>query len=147
VQVATGEGKNIMIVKSTNPSVWAKNCRLEKTMERLMNLRHPCISGVIGVALPTELNVLTIIGIDFGDNSLSTIVSTSRLWWTSTATAKAIVGLVLALPFAHSFGLLYGHLTGNTVLFNENGVIQITDFGLNRFGELEDQDEIEIDIG
>jgi hypothetical protein len=72
-----------------------------------MNLRHPCISSVIGVVLPTELNLLKIIGNDFRDNS----------------------GLVLGLRFAHSYGLLHGHLTGNTVFFNENGVIQITDFG------------------
>jgi hypothetical protein len=69
-----------------------------------MNLRHPCISGVIGVALATELNVLKIIGIDFGDTSLSRIVSTSPLWWTPTAKAKAIAGVVLGLRFAHSFG-------------------------------------------
>jgi serine/threonine protein kinase len=112
-----------------------------------MNLRHPCISGVIGVALPTELNVLKIIGIDYGDNALSRIVSTSPLWWSPTAKAKAIAGLVLGLCFAHSFGLLHGHLTGNTVFFNENRVIQITDFGLNGFGEFEGQDGIEMDIG
>jgi hypothetical protein len=112
-----------------------------------MNLRHPCISGVIGVALPTELNGVQIIRIDFGDNSLSKIVSTSRAWWTPTAKAKAIAGLALGLRFAHSFGLVHGHLTGNTVFFNENGMIQIMDFGLNGFGEIEDQDEIETDIG
>jgi serine/threonine protein kinase len=112
-----------------------------------MNLRHPCISGVIGVMLPTELKVLKIIGIDFGDNSLSRIVSTSPLWWTPTAKAKAIAGLVLGLHFAHSFGFLHGHLTGHTLFFNENGVIQITDFGLNGFGELEGQEGGKKDIG
>jgi serine/threonine protein kinase len=69
------------------------------------------------------------------------------LWWTPTAKAKAIAGLVLGLRFAHSFGLLHGHLTGNAVFFNENGVIQITDFGLNGFGELEDPDGVEMDSG
>jgi serine/threonine protein kinase len=69
------------------------------------------------------------------------------LWWTPTAKAKAIAGLVLGLRFAHSFGLLHGHLTGNTVFFNENGVIQITDFGLNGFGGFEDQDGVEMNLG
>jgi serine/threonine protein kinase len=136
-----------IIMKSTNLSVCAENCHLEKTVEMLMNLRHPCISGVIGVALPTESNVLTIIVSGFGDNSLSTIVSTSPLWWTPTAKAKAIAGLVLGLCFAHSFGILHGHSTGNTVFFNEIGVIQISDFGLNGLGELEDDDGVEMDIG
>jgi hypothetical protein len=136
-----------IIVKSTNLSGCTENCYVEKTIENLMNLRHPCISSVIGVALPTELNVLKIFGIDLGDNSLSRVVSTSPLWWTPTAKAKAIAGLVLGLRFAHSFGLLHGHLTENTVFFNENGVIQITDLGLNGFGGLESQGGVEKDIG
>jgi hypothetical protein len=37
----------------------------------------------------------------------------------------------------------HGHLTGNAVFFNENEVIQITDFGLNGFGEFEDKDGFE----
>jgi serine/threonine protein kinase len=49
----------------------------------------------------------------------------------------------LGLRFAHSFGLLHRHLTGNTVFLNENGVIQITDFCLNSFGEFEDEDGFE----
>jgi tRNA A-37 threonylcarbamoyl transferase component Bud32 len=101
---------------------------------------------VLLVSLATELNVLKIIGNDFGDNSLSRIVSTSPLWWTPTAKAKAIAGLVSGLRFTHSFGLLHGHLTGNTVCFNQNGVIQITDFCLNSFGTLEDQDGVGMDI-
>jgi serine/threonine protein kinase len=135
-----------IIVKSTKVSVSAEQCDHKKTIENLMNLRHPCISGVIGVALPTELNVVNIICQDLGDNSLSRIVSTSPLWWTPTAKAKAIAGLVLGLCFAHSFGHLHGHLTGNTVFLNENGVIQITDFGLKGFGEFEGQDGVEKDI-
>jgi hypothetical protein len=53
-------------------------------------------------------------------------------WWTPAAQAKAIVGLVLCLRFAHSLGLLHGHLTVNKVPFNEDGVIQITNFCFNR---------------
>jgi hypothetical protein len=102
---------------------------------------------VLLVSLATELNVLKIIGNDFGDNSLSRIVSTSPLWWTPSAKAKAIAGLVLDLRFTHSFGLLHGHLTGNTAFFYENGVIQIMDLGLNGFEQLEDQDGVDMDIG
>jgi hypothetical protein len=38
---------------------------------------------------------------------------------------KAIVGIVLSMRFAHSFGLLHGHLTGDNVLFDEDGLVQI----------------------
>jgi hypothetical protein len=135
-----------IIVKSTNLSIRAANCHGEKTIELLLNLRHPCISGVIAFALPRELNVMKIRVNDFGDNSLSRIASTSPLWWTPTAKAKTIAGLVFGLRFAHSFGLLHGHLTGNTIFFDENGVIQITDFWVNSFGGLEDEDGVMIDI-
>jgi hypothetical protein len=61
-------------------------------------------------------------------SSLSKIDSVSPTWWTAPAKAKAIMGLVLGVRFAHSFGLLHGHLTGNNVAFNEDRMIQITDF-------------------
>jgi hypothetical protein len=136
-----------IILKSTCQSGRVENYCFKETIENFMNLRHPCISGVIGVALPTGLNILKIIEIDFGDNSLSTIVSTSPGWWTPTAKAKAIAGVVLGLSFAHSFGFLHGHLTGNTVFFNDNGVIEITDFFVNGFGDQEGNAGSEIDNG
>jgi tRNA A-37 threonylcarbamoyl transferase component Bud32 len=75
-------------------------------------------------------------GMSSGDNSLSQVVSTSPALWTPTAKTKAIVGLVLGLRFAHSVGFRHGHLTGNNRLFNEDGVIQITGFGLKIFEDL-----------
>jgi hypothetical protein len=32
------------------------------------------------------------------------------------------------MRFAHSFGLLHGHLTGDNVVFDDEGLIQISDF-------------------
>jgi serine/threonine protein kinase len=135
-----------IIVKSTNVSVGVDNCHHEKMIEQLMRLRHPCISGIIGVVLRSELSVMKIVVMDFGDNSLSKIVSRSPSWWTPTGKAKAIVGVVLGLCFAHSFGIFHGHLTGNNIFVNEDGVIQVTDFGLNDSGDLECHDESEVDI-
>jgi hypothetical protein len=62
------------------------------------------------------------------DGSLSEVISVSPEWWTPTAQAKSIVGVVLGLRFAHSLGLLHGHLIVNNMLFNEDGVIQIIVF-------------------
>jgi hypothetical protein len=56
------------------------------------------------------------------------VVSVNPLWWTSTVKAKAIAGIVLGLRFAHSFGWLHGHLTGNSILFDSDHCIQIVDF-------------------
>jgi serine/threonine protein kinase len=50
------------------------------------------------------------------------------VWWTPTAKAKAVAGIVLGLRFAHSFGLIHGHLTTDNIVFDLNHHIQITDF-------------------
>jgi hypothetical protein len=112
-----------MSMKYMNLSVCVENCHREKAIEFLMNLRHPSISGIIGIVLPSELNVLTIVGREFDDNSLPRIVSTSPAWWTSTAKSRAIIGLVLGLCFAHSFGFFHGHLAGNKICPGESGGI------------------------
>jgi RIO-like serine/threonine protein kinase len=56
------------------------------------------------------------------------VVSVNLLWWTSTVRAKAIAVIVLGLRFAHSLGLVHGHLTGNNILFDSDHCIQIVDF-------------------
>jgi serine/threonine protein kinase len=135
-----------IIVKSTNVSVCVNNCDHEMMIEHLMKLRHPCLSGIIGVILRSELSVLRIVVHDLGDASLSRIVSSSPSWWTPRAKSKAIVGLVLGLCFAHRFGIFHGHLTGDNIFLKEDGVIQITGFGMNDYGDLERHDESEVDI-
>jgi hypothetical protein len=92
------------------------------------------------------LSVWKIIVKDFGDNSLSRIVSRSPSSWTPTAKSKAIVGVVLGLCFAHSFGIFHGQLTGDDIFLKEDGVIPISGFGRNDYGDLESHDEAEVDI-
>jgi serine/threonine protein kinase len=112
-----------------------------------MNLRHPCITAVIGVLLRSRLQSLGIVRLHLGGFSLRTVISTSPEWWTPTATVKAVVGLVYGLRFAHSLGLFHGYLTEDKVIINEDGMIQITDFGLTGFGELEGNHGPEADVG
>jgi hypothetical protein len=63
---------------------------------------------------------------------LAEVISTNPVWWTATAKAKAIAGIVLALRFAHSLGLIHGHLNSNHIHFDVdvNDRIEITDFYL-----------------
>jgi serine/threonine protein kinase len=100
-----------------------------------MNLRHPCISGTIGVVHQSPLRNLEIVRKYSVGGSLSEVISTSPEWWTPTAKAKAIVFIVLSMRFAHSFGLLHGHLSGDNVLFDEDGLIQICDFFVKSLSE------------
>jgi serine/threonine protein kinase len=99
---------------------------VESKIEKLMNLRHPCISFTIGVVLRSPLQELQIVRQYLRGGSLSEVILSSSEWWTPTT--KAIVGIVLSMRFAHSFGLLPGHLTGDNVVFDDDGLIQICDF-------------------
>jgi tRNA A-37 threonylcarbamoyl transferase component Bud32 len=53
------------------------------------------------------------------------------MWW--TATAKAVAGIALSLRFAHSLGLIHGHLTSKNICFDIDHRIQIT--GFSRLGQ------------
>jgi serine/threonine protein kinase len=76
--------------------------------------------------------------------SLLEVVSVNPIWWTSTVKAKAIAGIVLALRFAHSFGLIHGHLTRNSIRFDSDHCIQLVDFDpvLLEFGESQNEDGV-----
>jgi serine/threonine protein kinase len=112
-----------------------------------MNLRHRCISGTIGVILQSPLQTLEIVRIYSGCGSLSEVISASPEWWTPTAKAKAIVGVVLSMRFAHSFGLVHGHLTADNVVFEEDGVIQICDFCVKSLSEVVGNSEAIAEVG
>jgi serine/threonine protein kinase len=101
---------------------------IEKEMEQLINLRHPCIAAPIGFVLESGSRELKIIGMYSESASLSEVIAANPAWWTPTAKAKAVAGLVLGLRFAHSFGLIHGCLTTKNILFDLNHHIQITDF-------------------
>jgi serine/threonine protein kinase len=116
----------------------------ESKIERLINLRHPCIAAPIGFVFPIESvgqAELKIIRLYFEGCSLLEVVSVNPIWWTSTVKAKAIAGIVLGLRCAHSLGLIHGHLTGNSILFDSDHCIQIVDFNpiLLEFGEIESE--------
>jgi serine/threonine protein kinase len=117
-----------IIVKSMNVSISDDITRLDRIIENLMNLRHPCISSMIGVVLPSRLQELQSVRQYSSRGSLSAVMSTSPEWWTPTAKVKAIIGIVLGMRFAHSFGLWHEHLTEDNVVFNDEGLIQICNF-------------------
>jgi serine/threonine protein kinase len=136
-----------ILVKSINLSGCVDNYHVERTSENLLNLRHPCIASAIGVVLPSPLREVKIVGMYCGGCSLLEVISASPEWWTPTAKAKAVVSLVLGLRCAHSLGLLHGHLTGKNVVFNEDGMIQITDFCTKSLIDRECRHGTEADVG
>jgi serine/threonine protein kinase len=73
------------------------------------------------------------------EGSLADVLPNSPVWWTPTVTAKAVVGIVLGLRFAHGLGLLHGAVKASTILFDADWRIQIADFSPIRLetGEVE----------
>jgi hypothetical protein len=137
----------VIVVKSFLVSVSVESCYIEKEIEQLINLRHPCIAAPIGFVDPSQCGALKIIRLHLGGGSLSDVFSFSPEWWTPTAKAKAVAGLVLGLRFGHSLGLLHGHLTAENVLFNENGIVQIADFCVNHLADRDWSSCKNVDVG
>jgi serine/threonine protein kinase len=136
-----------IIVKSIDVSVCVDIAHLEKRIENLMNLRHPCISSTIGVVHPWSLHELQIVREYSSGCLLSEVLLRSPEWWTPTAKAKAIVGIVLSMRFAHSFGLLHGDLTEDKVFLKDEGLIEIFDFCENSLSEVLGNSEAMTEVG
>jgi serine/threonine protein kinase len=123
----------LIVVHSINVSNCVDSRELEKELEKEMNLHHPCIAAPMGFVFPTKSSgsqELKIARLFAEGDSLAKILSVNPEWWTPTAKVKAVAGIALGLRFAHSFGLIHGHLTANSIFFDADHRIQIADFGL-----------------
>jgi hypothetical protein len=121
----------LVFVKSNPHLIHVPESQMKNEIEKLINLRHPCISAPIGFVFPIDSensHGLKIIRFYLQGFSLAKILSVNPVWWTSTVKAKVIAGIVLGLRLAHSFGLLHNHLTASNILFDSDHLIQIVDF-------------------
>jgi hypothetical protein len=119
----------LMIV--TTKDVFESTGSLKHAIEHLLNLCHPCIVSPIGFDLYVNQRVCTelkIVGLFWESSSLSEVISKNPIWWTATAKAKAVAGIVLGLRFAHSLGLVHGHLNSQNIRFDVDHHIQIAGF-------------------
>jgi serine/threonine protein kinase len=121
-----------VIVNSKNGFESKESLKIE--IENQLNLSHPCILSPIGFIFGSELRESTvsrelkIVGLYSESSLLSEVISENPIWWTATAKAKAAAGIVLSLRFAHSLGLIHGHLNSQNIRFDLDHRIQITDF-------------------
>jgi hypothetical protein len=99
---------------------------VEIEIENLSNLRHPLIAAPIGFAFSE--GKLQIERLHAAGGSLAEVISAEPAWWIPTAKAEAVVGIALALRFAHGLGLLHGGLKAGNILFDGEGRVQIADF-------------------
>jgi hypothetical protein len=148
------------VVKSM--ALWKsiKYCGIEFEfeLEKLLNLRHPCISAPIGFVFPDELSESTsaseseqlkIVRLYMKSISLAEVVSTNPVWWTATMKAKTVAGIVLGIRFAHSLGLIHGHLNSRNIFIDSDDRIEITDVGVmsEKFEEHENESDGDVGIG
>jgi serine/threonine protein kinase len=118
-----------IVVKAFNVSEFDSG-EVDIEIENLSNLCHPLIAAPIGFAL--SAGALKIGRLHAVGGSLAEVVSLKPAWWTPTAKAEAIVGIALALRFAHGLGLQHGGLKAGNGIFDGGGRIQTTDFGQMR---------------
>jgi hypothetical protein len=126
----------LIVVKSMSLLDSFDNGQLNNSMERAMNLRHPCIAALISFVFPAESSAsreLKIAELSVEGGSLAEVLVTKPEWWTPIVKAKAVAGIALGLRFAHSFGLIHGRLTPSSILFDADHCIQIADFDLLGF--------------
>jgi hypothetical protein len=139
-----------VVVKSIAHSECIEKSQIENELGKLIHLHHPSIAALIGFVLPIERGSqqeFKILRLYLEGCSLAEVVSANPVWWTSTVKAKVVAGIVVGLRFAHSLGLVHGHLTGNNILFDSNHNIQIVDFNpiVLEFGEMETEGEDEVE--
>jgi serine/threonine protein kinase len=125
------EDEFLVVVKSITLTEGLEETAIEKGIEKIINLRHPCIAGLIGLVVGIETGILQelkIVRLYFEGTSLSEVVSGNPVWWTSNVKAKVVAGIVLGLRFAHSLGLFHGCLSARSILFDLDHCIQIINF-------------------
>jgi serine/threonine protein kinase len=110
-----------------------QGCEIEREIEKLMSVMHPCIAAPFGFVLPMASKELKIARLYSRSGSLKDILSARPLWWTPTAKAIAVAGIVLGMKFLHRVGLIHGGLKPSNILFDESHRTQIADFGRSRF--------------
>jgi serine/threonine protein kinase len=123
------EDGSSMIVKTISGMKSKESLRM--IIENQLTLSHPCIHAPIAFIFGTDSTKsgeVKIVKLYWEGPSLSEVISKNPVWWTATAKAKVIAGIVLSLRFAHSFGLIYGHLTSQNIVFDVDHRIQITEF-------------------
>jgi serine/threonine protein kinase len=81
-----------------------ENCEIEREIEKLMNVTHPCIVAPFGFVLPATSKELRIARLYTRNGSLKDVLSVRPLGWTPTTKAIVVAGIVFGMKFLHSSG-------------------------------------------
>jgi serine/threonine protein kinase len=112
--------------------------QFRREIETLLTLRHPCVVHMLGWCPHADRESAHIV-MDYLKISLKTLLHdpTRYPWWTSTAKAKAVVGIVQGMAFAHSRNVMHRDLKTRVILFDSEHEVKIAGFGRSKFDDVE----------
>jgi serine/threonine protein kinase len=113
---------------------------LEREVETLVRLRHPCIVRILAWSPATDSSGGEI-QMEYAPNgSLAATLCSSRnpAIWTPTRIAIVICDIALGLRYMHSQGIVHGDLKPGNIVLDRELRAKICDFGLSRSLNLED---------
>jgi hypothetical protein len=100
-----------------------------RTIERLIKLRHPCINPLLGSFRVSDSGG-TILAPYIEGMSLKTVIDEGPWDWLSPTVITIIVlGVTMAMRFAHENGVFHGALTPSNVIIDSNHRAHVSDFG------------------
>jgi serine/threonine protein kinase len=105
---------------------------IQSEIEKLMNLKHPCIAAPVGCIVSSIWTELKIVRTYYPIGSLEEALQISPSWWTMTVESIAVVAIVPGMRFVHSFGLVCMNLNPSSILFDESHRIQLIDIVPNQ---------------
>jgi hypothetical protein len=119
----------------------APEVQFRRELETMITLRHPCVVQMRGwcpAAGGGDGEKFPQIVLEYlRPPSLKTLLDKPGEydWWTSTAKAKAIVGIVQAMSFLHSRNLMHRELKTRIVLLDDEHQVKIGGFGRSKFDD------------
>jgi serine/threonine protein kinase len=105
-----------------------------REIENLIKLDHPCVLRLKGYDLASPQSPFFKIVTEYMPvGSLSSVLKSSPNWWSPTAKAIVISGIVLGMRYVHSRKIIHRDLKPSNILLDEAHRIRIGDFGSSRF--------------
>lgn len=111
-----------------------------REVEALTKVRHRCVVPLFGFSSPTITEDMFRIGTAYmSGGTLETVIlkkSGSPAWYTPTAKAAILLGIVMGMEHIHSKGIIHRDLKPANVLLNDDHLPYLADFGCCKFADL-----------